>query len=113
MTVTVAASAGFVLAVTTFIAGVRMIRLREQHEENLIHRVNGRLTMAVYPAVAIVALVSNGASLPAVLLWGGGFALHLLKLLLVKKKLAVRYGGYLGIMIMLTWVAIIFNHLPE
>ena len=113
MIVSLAASAGFVLAVTTFIAGFRMIRLSEQKEENLMHRVNGYLTVTAFIVVAFLSILSNGATPTSLLLWGGGLGLHLCKLLLVKKKLAVRYGGYLGVLIMTTWVTVIFNHLPE
>ena len=113
MILTFAASVGFVLAITTFIAGFRMIRLSEQKEENLMHRVNGYLTVCAFIAVASLSMTVNGFSLSLLLLWGGGFGLHLGKLLLVRKKLAVRYGGYLGVLLMMTWMTIIFNHLPE
>ena len=45
--ISILASIGFVLAVTTFIAGFRMIKLIEQRAEVTLHRLNGFLTLTV------------------------------------------------------------------
>lgn len=108
---TVLASIGFVLVIMTFIAGFRMVRRFEHKEEILLHRVNGYLTVFMYLALASVS-VWQSFNVFFFLLWLLGLAIHLLKILLARKGLAVRYGGYLGGMLLITWIVVIFTHLP-
>jgi len=109
--ISILASLGFVLSVTAFIAGFRMIKLKEQRAEASLHRVNGYLTIILYVALAAATII-NGTGLLYIFAWIIGLAVHLFKLLLVRKGLAVRYGGYLGAMLILTWIVVIFTHLP-
>ncbi len=112
MLLTILSSIGFMFAVMTFTGGFRMIRRLEHREEAAMHRFNGYITIIIYPILAIAAIVSHGEFI-YILPWLFGFMLHLLKLLLVKKGLAVRYGGYMGSTIITTWLIIIFMHLPK
>ncbi|MFQ5328762.1 MAG: hypothetical protein ACE5D4_02090 [Thermodesulfobacteriota bacterium] len=107
------ASLGFLFAVITFIAGFRMVRRPEQQVEMLMHRVDGFITFILYILLAIVSLIAYGAAVTYILLWLFGFALHLFKLYLVRKRLAIRYGGYMGAILITTWLIIIFSHLPS
>lgn len=109
---TALASIGFVLAVMTFIAGFRMIRRFDQAEEILLHRVNGYLTVTMYVILAVMSIWMH-MDLLFLFLWGVGFLIHLLKILLARKGLAVRYGGYLGGMLLITWIIVIFTNLPS
>jgi len=88
-----------------------MIKLKENRAEAMLHRVNGYLTIFAYIFVAVLAM-SHGTSILLILAWIVGLAIHLLKLVLVKRGLAVRYGGYLGALLLITWVIVIFTHLP-
>lgn len=111
MIISILASIGFVLAVTTFIAGFRMIKLKEQRAEASLHRLNGYLTIIFYVTVATVSII-HGTGILYILAWLLGLVIHIFKLVLVKKGLAVRYGGYLGAMLILTWIVVIYTHLP-
>jgi len=112
MLISVIASIGFVVSVTTFISGVRMIRLLDKRAEAMMHRFNGFTVGVIYLVLAILSVMGD-LTIFALFIWIAGFLVHLLKLYLVKKKLAVRYGGYAGTLILITWIILIFNHLPE
>jgi hypothetical protein len=111
MIATIIASIGFTFAVTSFIAGFRMIRIADKRAEVMLHKVNGYITITTYIVIAIISLTMS-ASYLYFLLWLFGFSIHLFKVFLARKKLAVRYGGYVGSMILMSWIIIIFNHLP-
>ncbi|MHC4184271.1 MAG: hypothetical protein ACYSR0_13070 [Planctomycetota bacterium] len=112
MIITLFASIGFVLAVTTFMSGfINVAKKPEQQVETIMHKVNGYLTITMYIVVAVLS-IANGTKAFYLFAWGAGLAIHLLKILLVKKRLAVRYGGYFGALLLVTWVIVIFTHLP-
>ncbi|VAW35636.1 hypothetical protein MNBD_DELTA02-1136 [hydrothermal vent metagenome] len=106
------ASIGFVMVVMTFIGGFRMVRRAEHMSESIMHRVNGYTTISIY---VLIALISIGLDFDIRILpvWIFGFILHYFKLVLVKKKLAVRYGGYMGGLLLITWFVLIYSHLPK
>ena len=110
--ITILASIGFVLAITSFIAGFRMIKKTGHVAEHSMHRINGFLTIACYLILAFLSIIA-GTTFLLIMAWALGLGIHLLKLLFVKKRLAVRYGGYLGAMLLVTWLTVIFTHLPK
>ncbi len=109
---TVIASIGFLIAVASFIGGFRMIRMTDHEAESLMHRANGFITIGFYLLLAVMYLVGE-FSLLALFLWILGFLIHLAKIPLVRYGYAVRYGGYFGALLLITWLTIIFTHLPE
>lgn len=106
------ASIGFVLAIISFIAGFRMIKKTGHVAEHRMHKINGYLTLICYVLVALLSIIS-GTKFLYIMAWILGLGVHLLKLFFVKKGLAVRYGGYLGAMLLITWIIVIFTHLPK
>lgn len=113
MMITILASIGFVFAVATFLAGfIRAIKGQEQRALSTLHRLNGYITLASYIVVALLS-IANGTNAFYILAWGVGLALYSSKILLVKKGLAARYGGYFGFWLLITWLIIIFTHLPS
>ncbi|MBE9502821.1 MAG: hypothetical protein IME96_01450, partial [Proteobacteria bacterium] len=84
----------------------------EHKEEILLHRVNGYLTASMYVVLASVSMWKS-FNVYFLLLWLLGLIIHLLKILLARKGLAVRYGGYFGGMLIITWIVVIFTHLPS
>jgi hypothetical protein len=112
MTITLFASIGFVLAVTAFMSGfIKAAKRPEQQVEAIMQKVNGYLTITAYVVVALLS-IADGTKAFYLFAWGIGLALHLLKILLVRKGLAVRYGGYFGALLLTTWVIVVFTHLP-
>ena len=112
MITTIIASIGFVLALTSFIAGFRMIKKTGHPAEGKMHRINGFLTLVFYVILAVLSIAAGTTAL-YIAAWVLGLAIHLLKLILVKKGLAARYGGYVGAWLVITWLIVIFTHLPE
>lgn len=111
--ITIFASIGFVFAVVTFLAGfIRAIKGHEQRALRTLHRLNGYITLVFYIVVALLS-IANGTNAFYLFAWGVGLALYSSKILLVKKGLAVRYGGYFGFWLLTTWLIIIFTHLPS
>jgi hypothetical protein len=111
--ITILASIGFTLAVITFIAGFRMVKKPEHQIEVTMHKINGYVTIAVYVVLAVLSLDYYGPRALSLLAWGAGLSVHLLKVLLARKGLAVRYGGYFGALLLITWLTVIFKHLPK
>jgi hypothetical protein len=106
------ASIGFVVSVTSFIAGFRMVKRTGLRAERMLHRVNGYVTITLYIVVAAFAIAS-GTTPFYIFAWLVGLGLHFLKLLIIKKGLAVRYGGYFGALLLIVWLVVIFTHLPK
>jgi hypothetical protein len=106
------ASIGFVMVVMTFIGGFRMVRRAEHMSESIMHRVNGYTTITIYVLIALASIGIN-FNMRILPIWIFGFILHYFKLVLVKKRLAVRYGGYMGGLLLITWLVLIFTHLPK
>ena len=100
------------LSVITFIAGFRMVKRRSGRAEKSLHRVNGWLTISLYIIVAVLS-IAKGTSAFYLIAWAVGMMVHLFKLYIIKKGLAARYGGYLGAMLIITWLVVIFTHLPK
>lgn len=106
------ASLGFIFAVASFIGGFRMVRRTDHVEEAVMHRINGYITITLYLVLAVLFL-KDRHSLFYVSLWTLGLMVHLFKLFIARRGLGVRYGGYLGAMLIITWLVVIFGHLPS
>jgi len=109
---TIIASIGFIFSVMAFMAGFRMVKSRGSSAERMMHRLNGILTISLYIIVAVFS-ISKGTSGLYIFGWAVGLLIHVFKLYLVRKKLAARYGGYVGGMILIVWLVVIFTHLPK
>jgi hypothetical protein len=109
---TIVASMGFTISIVTFIGGFRMIRKTDHEAEALMHKVNGYLTISLYVIVALVSINADSRSF-VLALWVTGLIIHLLKIPLARRGLAVRYGGYMGGILLMIWLAVIFTHLPS
>jgi len=112
MIIPIVAAIGFICAIMTFSAGFRMVRKPEQGAEVRMHKINGIITLILYIILFVLSVV-KGTSVLNILAWSTGFGAYYLKLVLVKKGLAIRYGGYLGAILIITWIIVIYNHLPK
>ena len=109
--ITIFSSIGFVCSVITFIGGFRMARRSEHPGESKMHRMNGYITITAYVVLAVLA-ISTHLKVWLILAWFMGFLVHLFKVFLVRKGLAIRYGGYMGAILLMIWLVAIFTHLP-
>jgi len=110
--ISIVASIGFMLSVMSFIAGFRMVKRRGGMAERMVHRVNGYLTVILYVFVAVLSIAS-GTSAFYIFAWVVGMLVHIFKYYIIKKGLAARYGGYVGAMLLIVWLVVIFTHLPR
>lgn len=109
---TIIASVGFIFSVMAFMAGFRMVKSRGSRAERAMHRTNGILTMMLYVIVALLSM-SKGTSALYIFGWAVGGLVHIFKLYVVRIGLAARYGGYIGAMLLIVWLVVIFTHLPR
>ncbi len=77
-----------------------------------LHKVNGYIAITCYLALFAISLSGEGVTFRAAAAWTAGLAVHMFKILLSRKGLAVRYGGYMGVLLLMTWLVVIFTHLP-
>jgi hypothetical protein len=110
--ISIVASIGFMLSVMAFIAGFRMVKRRGGRAERMVHRINGYLTITLYVIVAVLG-IAKGTSALFIFAWALGMLVHIFKYYIVKKGLAARYGGYVGAMLLVVWLVVIFTHLPN
>ncbi len=110
--ITIVASIGFILSLMAFIAGFRMVKRRGGRAERTVHRINGYLTIMLYVIVAALS-IAKGTSGFFIFGWAVGLLVHTFKYYIVKKGLAARYGGYVGAMLLIVWLVVIFTHLPR
>lgn len=99
------------MAVITFVAGFKLAR-RKYRSEGTMHRMDGFIVIAFYLVIAALC-IADGTSVMYLLAWILGFLIHLLKIFVVQKKLGPRYGGYVGTLLMIVWLTLIFTHLPK
>ena len=111
MLITVLSAIGFMLAVMSLMGGFRMVKKTDEYE-TFMHRLNGYITIAFYLAVAALS-IANAPHASTIALWFLGLSLHGLKVLIARLGLAVRYGGYFGATLIMTWFVVIFTHLPS
>lgn len=113
---TVLASIGLVLATSSFISGMQIVRGTHVNIEGKIHRFNGIVTITFYTILAALSFVNYGFSILSVVGWLFGFFLIFMKLAIVmisrKKRRAFKYVSWLGASLILMWLYIIFINLP-
>lgn len=113
---TVLASIGLVLATSSFISGMQIVRGTHVNIEGKIHRFNGIVTITFYTILAALSFVNYGFSILSVAGWLFGFFLIFMKLAIVmisrKKRRAFKYVSWLGASLILMWLYIIFINLP-
>ena len=111
MFVTILSAIGFMLAVMSFMGGFRMVKKTDEYE-TFMHKLNGYLTIAFYLMIAAIS-ISKAPHASTIALWLLGLSLHGLKVFVARIGLAVRYGGYFGATLIITWFIVIFTHLPS
>ncbi|HZX36323.1 MAG TPA: hypothetical protein VFF54_07545 [Thermodesulfobacteriota bacterium] len=111
MLVSVLSAIGFMLAVMSFMGGFRMVKKTDEHE-TFMHRLNGYMTIACYLTIAVLS-IAKAPHASSIALWFLGLSLHGLKVFIARIGLAVRYGGYFGATLIITWFVVIFTHLPS
>ncbi|TAN63639.1 hypothetical protein EPN18_01830 [bacterium] len=110
------ASIGLIIATSSFISGLQLIRGTSITIEGRIHRLNGYLSIILYVILAVLGFALSGISLWSVFGWFSGFFIILTKLWIVKKsrkkRRAFKYVSWFGASLTLMWLYMVYIHLP-
>jgi len=106
-------SIGMIIATSSFISGMQLVRTRKKSFEGKIHRINGYTSIALFIILFFLSFIGSGYSLMVLLLWLSGFSIILLKLRIVRKRRwAFKYVCWFGVSIISMWIYIIYTHMP-
>jgi hypothetical protein len=109
---TIIASIGLIIATSSFMSGLQLVRGASRIEK-LIHRYNGIATLSLYGVLFVMSLVSNGFRLMPFLAWLSGWFFIFIKILIVRKRgRALKYVSWVGTILILMWLYLIYIHLP-
>ncbi len=101
---------GLVLATSSFIGGLQLIKGLKGSVEGKIHKFNGFSSLLIYIALALSSLVMHGVRPLALLGWVAGLGLILFKLRIIRgrNKRAIRYVPWLGVCILTMWLYLLY-----
>lgn len=110
---TLLASIGMVLATSSFISGLQLVKGRGRVERK-IHRGNGLITFAIFAVLAVASFITYGLSLWSVGGWLAGAFIIGLKVLIVhsRNRRAFKYVSWLGASLIVMWLYIVYIHIP-
>lgn len=107
------ASIGIVLAATSFISGLQLVRATSASIEAMIHRANGYLTILLFILLALIALRSRMINTAALFLPLAGLSLFLMKLWVIRRhKRFLKYVSWMGGSLILIWFIIFYVNIP-
>lgn len=110
---TIVASVGLVMATMSFMTGLQTVKKDRTSALMMVkmHRFDGYITCLVYLAVAGLSLSYGGMRLWPVIGWSAGLGLIILKIVVVRNRKYCKYGSRLGMMLFLSWLYIIYQHI--
>jgi len=110
-TTTLLASLGFILATVSFISGLQAVKSKGSADAR-VHKLNGYLTILIYLTLAGISLAAKEAiGLWPVAAWGAGLLIIFTKIWIVRSGRAYKYASWLGIMLIIVWLIIIYTHI--
>ena len=106
-------SIGVIIATSSFISGMQLVRTRKRSFEGRIHRLNGYASIVLFGVLFLMSIVGSGFDLLVITLWLSGGAIILMKLRIVRsRRWAFKYVCWFGVFIICMWVYIIYTHMP-
>ncbi|MFQ5480480.1 MAG: hypothetical protein ACE5DW_04315 [Thermodesulfobacteriota bacterium] len=106
-------SIGVILATSSFISGMQLVRTRKRSFEGRIHRLNGYISIALFILLFLISFIGSRFNMIVLLLWLSGFVIILMKLKIVKtRRWAFKYVCWFGVAIISMWIYIIYTHMP-
>ncbi len=110
---TVIASIGLILATSSFISGLQLVR-GASVIEGKIHRINGFSSITLYTVLAVLAFATEGLRIWSDLAWIAGFLVILLKISIVRKRRrrSFKYVSWIGGSLLLIWLFLVYIHIP-
>lgn len=106
-------SIGIILAATSFISGLQLVKSKFYPIDVRIHRVNGYITIALFCILTLMAIPRSEVD-SAALQWPlTGLSVFLLKVWIVRKKRRLhKYVSWLGGTLLIVWLCIFFVNIP-
>lgn len=110
---TLLASIGMVLATTSFISGLQMVKGKGKVEKK-IHRGNGFISFAILFVLAVMSFATFGLSLWSITGWAVAFFIMFLKHKIVhaRSRRAFKYVSWLGASLICMWLYVVYIHIP-
>lgn len=109
---TVLASIGLILATASFISGLQLVKIKSKIELK-IHRFNGYSSITLFVVLMLWYFIKNSTGGWSLTLWLTGLSIILLKLWIVKNnKKAKKYVSWIGASLILTWLYLVYIHIP-
>ncbi|MDO8446512.1 MAG: hypothetical protein Q7T53_10505 [Deltaproteobacteria bacterium] len=107
------ASIGIVLAATSFISGLQLVRSTSASIEGMIHRANGYLTIILFIVLTLIAISSSMINMAALLLPLTGLAVFLVKLWIIRRhKRLLKYVSWMGGTLITIWLFVFYVNIP-
>lgn len=107
------ASIGIVLAATSFISGLQLVRSTSASIEGMIHRANGYLTIILFIVLTLIAISSSMINISALLLPLAGLAVFLVKLWIIRMhKRFLKYVSWMGGTLITIWLLVFYVNIP-
>ena len=110
---TIVASIGLIMATMSFITGLQTVKRDRGAAVMMVkmHKLDGYVTCQIYLAVAVLSLSNGGFKLWPVIGWIAGLVLIIVKIAVVRNIKFRKYSSRLGIMLFLSWLFIIYQHI--
>ena len=109
---TIIASIGLMLATSSFISGLQLVR-GANIAERKIHRFNGYTTFILLIGLAGLSVYNNGIGLWSFWGWVFAFSLFLLKMRIVRRRRrSFKYVSWVGASLFLLWLFLVFKNIP-
>ena len=110
---TIVASIGLIMATMSFITGLQTVKRDRGAAVMMVkmHKLDGYVTCQIYIAVALLSLSNGGLKLWPVIGWIAGLVLIIVKIAVVRNIKFRKYSSRLGIMMFLSWLFIIYQHI--
>jgi|SRR3972149_335570 len=110
---TIVASIGLIMATMSLITGIQTVKQDRGSAVMMVkmHKLDGYVTCQIYLAVAVLSLSNGGFKLWPVIGWIAGLVLIIVKIAVVRNIKFRKYSSRLGIMLFLSWLFIIYQHI--
>ena len=109
---TILASLGLILATSSFISGLQLVRAASIVEAK-IHRYNGFMSICLFLIIAIASFVVNGIFNWTIFGWLFAASIIVIKLYIVRKRRrAFKYVSWIGGTLILVWLTILYVNIP-
>lgn len=107
------ASIGIVLAATSFISGLQLVRAMSVSVEAMIHRANGYLTILLFFVLSLISLSGKTINTVQLLLPLCGLSVFMLKLWIIRRqKRFLKYVSWMGGALILDWLLVFYVNIP-